>query len=350
MQFTLPGAFGGALVVRGHATDDACRKNVEAVPREDSRIVEFELFDEKCGLKRTDSIEPAGTNYSAVINVLNHRFLVTDQDHGYLVQCFIGKAESDTDVETFLNVSPDLGFSETISLQSVPPTCNYTLRRDSVNGPIMQNGTIGQTMFHRWECDGGEQANDVYGIQIHDCFAGNDVDHQYPIVDAKGCTPDVKILSPVMYSEQSLLAYAQSKVFTVADVERLRFHCKVRLCTRDGDGCEGVTPPQCEQTISTDLITRLARNEAMSVQQALTSEVKTSIDIRPVHRSLTIASAPQILSEMVLTPEFFLGLVIISSLLFIAAVIIPRICRKRTQKEDGSVSDLECGTSIASSN
>ncbi|KAK0418631.1 hypothetical protein QR680_013679 [Steinernema hermaphroditum] len=348
MNFVLPGSFNGALVVRGHAADNNCRKNVEADPSQKTRNVEFQLFDEKCGLKKIDSVEPAGTNFSAVINVLHHRFLVTDQDHGYLVQCFVAKAEEDSDLETYLNVSPDLGFSETISLQSVPPTCNYTLRRDSVNGPIMQSGIIGQTVFHRWECDGGEQANAAYGIQIHDCFAGNDVEHQYPIVDNKGCISDVKLLSPVMYADQSLLAYAQSKVFTVADVERLRFHCKMRLCTRDGDGCEGVTPPQCEQTVQADLLTRLARDEVMSVQQALTSDVGTSIEIRSAQREFTVASAPQIVSEVMFTPEFFLGVVILATLLFIAFVLIPRLCRRSSFKEE--VVDLECGSSTASSN
>ncbi|KAK6009923.1 hypothetical protein OSTOST_25118, partial [Ostertagia ostertagi] len=85
------------------------------------------------------------------------------------------------------------------------------------------------------------EANNVYGIQIHSCFASDDVDKRFPIVDSRGCSSDLTLLSDPQYSDDSLTAYAESKAFAFTEAEQLKFVCKLSLCTRDGDGCEGVT-------------------------------------------------------------------------------------------------------------
>lgn len=33
------------------------------------------------------------------------------------------------------------------------PLCTYTVRRGSVNGPIVTYATVGEPVFHVWSCD-----------------------------------------------------------------------------------------------------------------------------------------------------------------------------------------------------
>ncbi|KAK6044971.1 hypothetical protein COOONC_17524 [Cooperia oncophora] len=169
--------------------------------------------------------------------------------------------------------------AETISLSSVPPTCAYSIRKDSPDGPIVKDAFVGQTVYHRWECDGGEEANNVYGIQIHSCYASDDVEKRFPIVDNRGCSSDLALLSDPRYSDDSLTAFAESKVFSFTEADQLKFVCKLSLCTRDGDGCEGVTPPACSGNSPEQLVTRRVRNQSPAMEGALSSALSTRVGV-----------------------------------------------------------------------
>lgn len=54
------------------------------------------------------------------------------------------------------------------------------------------------------------------------------------------CSADGNIISDVIYSDYKLMAFAHVKVFKFFDSERLSFHCKLTLCTKKADGCEGI--------------------------------------------------------------------------------------------------------------
>ncbi|VDM24357.1 unnamed protein product, partial [Toxocara canis] len=250
LTLRLPQSFGGVIIVKG------------------KKYVRF-----------SSKREMTGINTSAVVNVLHHKWLVTGVDKGYLIQCFVGNAEDVRDVSTELTVNGTIAIGETLSLASVPPTCIYSLRRDSPNGPIVKYASLGQIIYHRWECDGGDAANEVYGLHIHDCFAGSDTNREFPIIDSKGCSPDKSILSDLSYADHRLVASAKSSVFSLTDGDHLLFHCKLSLCTREGDGCEGITPPICSSSNDTDLLQREVRHFPEVVSAALTSVVHTNIVI-----------------------------------------------------------------------
>lgn len=36
------------------------------------------------------------------------------------------------------------------------PLCTYSVRRDSIDGPIVQYATVGETVYHVWQCDSGQ--------------------------------------------------------------------------------------------------------------------------------------------------------------------------------------------------
>uniref|UniRef100_A0A914Z1H8 VWFA domain-containing protein n=1 Tax=Panagrolaimus superbus TaxID=310955 RepID=A0A914Z1H8_9BILA len=99
-------------------------------------------------------------------------------------------------------------------------------------------------------------------------------------LDVIGCSADSTLLNEIIYSNDKLLAFAKSYVFTLVDVSTLLFTCKVSLCVRDGDGCEGYSPPVCPSFNSTAndvLLTRRVRNYDGALQTALTSELSTTI-------------------------------------------------------------------------
>ncbi|VDP48619.1 unnamed protein product [Heligmosomoides polygyrus] len=136
--------------------------------------VGFFVATKSCGVARVNSMEPAGHNYTLILHMKHHNALVTGGDRAYLLQCFIGKPLEDQELTADLGVMKgELMIAETISLSSVPPTCAYSIRKDAPNGTIVTNAFVGQTVYHRWECDGEQGEFESHRLpQVH-CFVRN---------------------------------------------------------------------------------------------------------------------------------------------------------------------------------
>nr|CDJ95260.1 von Willebrand factor and Endoglin CD105 antigen domain containing protein [Haemonchus contortus] len=280
ISLNVPPGYEGVAVVKGQEDKEECTKNIHALESSTNLTVVFFVASKSCGVTRVHSVQPPGTNYTLILHLKHSVPLVTGGDRAYLLQCYIGKPSEDQELTADLGVMKgELMIAETISLLSVPPTCVYSIRKDSADGPIVKNAFVGQTVYHRWECDGGEEANNVYGIQIHDCFASDDVDKKFPIVDNRGCSSDLTLLSDPRYSDSSLTAYAESKAFAFTEADQLKFVCKLSLCTRDGDGCEGVTPPVCGGNSPEQLVTRRIRHQNSAMEGALSSALSTRVGV-----------------------------------------------------------------------
>ncbi|VDO65134.1 unnamed protein product [Haemonchus placei] len=253
ISLNVPPGYEGVAVVKGQEDKEECTKPIWCDSSSDS-------------IERADfQVQPPGTNYTLILHLKHSVPLVTGGDRAYLLQCYIGKPSEDQELTADLGVMKgELMIAETISLLSVPPTCVYSIRKDSADGPIVKNAYVGQTVYHRWECDGGEEANNVYGIQIHDCFASDDVDKNF---QRHTKFPD------------SLTAYAESKAFAFTEADQLKFVCKLSLCTRDGDGCEGVTPPVCGGNSPEQLVTRRIRHQNSAMEGALSSALSTRVGV-----------------------------------------------------------------------
>uniref|UniRef100_A0A7E4UWB9 VWFA domain-containing protein n=1 Tax=Panagrellus redivivus TaxID=6233 RepID=A0A7E4UWB9_PANRE len=277
----IPENFGGAIVAKDFAGDPGCTVDIPILDKDsdDTRPVEVELKVGQCGV-RILKMDDSAMRHSVVLNVLHNRDLITAQDKSYVIQCFHPNNASTTELETKLTTDEVPPFSKTISLSVTPPKCRYSLRRDTVNGPVVTNAKIGQVVFHRWECDGDEITNKAYGLYIHDCKATNTSarHNNFAIIDDNGCSTDPSVVNEIIYAENQLLAFSKSYVFTLVDVATLLFSCKVSLCVRDGDGCEGYSPPVCATSNMTDLLlTRRVRHYDEGLQAALTSQVRTDV-------------------------------------------------------------------------
>ncbi|KAI6240911.1 Cuticlin-1 [Aphelenchoides fujianensis] len=265
--FQVPESFAGVLAAKDHVNVSGCFVNIPQVDAASTTIREISLVvrANQCGLKAINSESPRGTNHSVVINLFHDSQLVTAEDRSYVVQCFVPRFDlEEKTLETRLDVEGFMAFSKTIELNAVPPGCNYTLRRDTPNGPVLQTASIGQVIYHRWECSGSDEINAAYGLHVHDCWASNGSAHNYQIVDSHGCSTDASLLSEVIYANDRILAHVRSFVFSSACV------------FGDGDGCEGYSPPVCKSSnFSEMLLTRRVRRHESAFDAALTLDVET---------------------------------------------------------------------------
>lgn len=277
IQVNPPEGFRGVAVVKGYQDDARCKATAHS-----ATPLNLFISNEECGVTQVKSSDPKGLNSSLVLHLLHENDLNTAEDRAYLLQCFIGSApDEDAVLSTNLDVvRSELAIAETISLSTLPPTCTYSIRRNGPDGPIVNKAVVGQTVWHRWECDGTNETTQAYGIQIHSCYASDDVERKFAFVDPRGCSSDLALLTDLTYADDSLTAWAASHVFNVHDAESLKFVCKLSLCTRDGDGCEGVTPPFCGAANKTGLLlTKRLTKGVNSVDEALTSALTTNVKL-----------------------------------------------------------------------
>nr|CAD2203408.1 unnamed protein product [Meloidogyne enterolobii] len=152
--------------------------------------------------------------------------------------------------------------TKTIELSQTPPRCEYSLRRNTPDGPLLQRATLGQTIYHRWECEGGQDVAEQFGILLSDCVVANLTQEKtnnnnsspgktsmVELIDSEGCSTDPLIVDDPEYEKENLVAYARARVFSLRPESHfLRFSCKLSLCLRQNDGCLGLTPPSCPPT------------------------------------------------------------------------------------------------------
>lgn len=125
------------------------------------------------------------------------------------------------------------------------PQCAYTLRKGAPDGPIVRFATLGESVYHRWECIEVEGADkDTFGMLVHSCYVDNGYGDRVDILDSNGCGLDAVLLSTPDYDTSLRLATKPYHVFKYADRPVLQFQCQITLCLKYDGGCEGITPPQ----------------------------------------------------------------------------------------------------------
>ncbi|EPB77016.1 zona pellucida-like domain protein [Ancylostoma ceylanicum] len=169
----------------------------------------------KATLVQDKNLSPGGVMFSLVLVISFHPLFVTKYDKVY-------------------NVS--MAPPETLNYEVTLPTCSYTIRKDSLDGPILSYAKVGDQVVHRWNCD-----SEDFGILVHSCIVEDGQGEKRDIIDENGCHTDRHILGDPTYTEALNVAYREALVFKFADRTALRFKCGIRLCLKHDGGCDGVT-------------------------------------------------------------------------------------------------------------
>ncbi|KAL3124447.1 hypothetical protein niasHT_007730 [Heterodera trifolii] len=236
LTFRTQRPFTGRIFVKGMVEDDKCVNNYQ---QKGQTKVDFELTNGQCNMRRSRKLGPEqrGVEQSVTIIISFHDIFITKVDRAYRCTCFYMEADKVVTNRFDVSMMPTTELVDTARM----PMCTYTVRRGSVNGPIVTYATVGEPVFHVWSCD-----SEMFSMLVHNCFvddgAGKD---RKPLVDERGCSVDTVIVSELIYNSQSNLAYSEVNVFKFADKVTTYFQCAVSTCMISEGMCSGKTPPRC---------------------------------------------------------------------------------------------------------
>uniref|UniRef100_A0A0M3IN95 ZP domain-containing protein n=1 Tax=Ascaris lumbricoides TaxID=6252 RepID=A0A0M3IN95_ASCLU len=182
-------------------------------------------------------IHPPGVTYRVVVIVQHHHLFLTAADKAYSVSCFYwGRLNQ---------------LSKTIQVGNLPtteivqgeqlPTCIYEVLNGSLSGGPVKFANIGDKLIHRWHCD-----SDKHGMLVHSCVICDPAGNQFELIDERGCVHDETLMEPLKYSSDLTTATSTAFAFKFADQMIVHFSCRITLCTRAENGCEGISPPICQ--------------------------------------------------------------------------------------------------------
>lgn len=236
LTFKTEKPFHGRIFVKGMSDKDTCTSNFIT---NSSPAVSFELRNGDCNMRRQRMLEPTrrGVEQSITVIISFHSVFITKVDRAYRCTCFY--MEADKVVTSKMDVSqlPTTDLIDTARM----PLCTYTVRRESINGAVVQFAQVGDPVFHVWQCD-----SDMFSMLVHSCFVddSNGQDRK-PFIDEHGCAIDPIIVPDLVYNKENNLAFAQVNVFKFADKVTTYFQCAVSTCMIAEGMCDGKTPPRC---------------------------------------------------------------------------------------------------------
>uniref|UniRef100_A0A183CA49 ZP domain-containing protein n=1 Tax=Globodera pallida TaxID=36090 RepID=A0A183CA49_GLOPA len=264
--------FEGTVFVQDNYHRAECRAGPEHFP--DPNVIGITVPFTNCNVRRYRSLNPRGIFVETTVVFMFHPVFMTKVDQMVKIQCFYMEAEKQ------VNVPMEVSQITTQFYQKVyqMPRCEYTLRKDHQNGPIVQYAVLGQSVFHRWECV--EELNgDLFGMLVHSCFVDNGFGDRVDILDAHGCGLDAVLLHTPDYDSTLRLATKEYHVFKYADRPVLQFQCQITLCLKLDGGCLGITPPKCAETMPRHIVTEqyIRRRKSKKQRKARTVRAWNSV-------------------------------------------------------------------------
>ncbi|KRZ35838.1 Cuticlin-1, partial [Trichinella pseudospiralis] len=180
-----------------------------------------------CRMRRERTLNPPGVAMSFTTVVSFHNHFITKIDRAYQIRCFY--METDKTVSSLLSVN--LPTTTELRAQAPMPSCEYTIRRGSPDGPLVRFAKIA-----------------LFGMLVHSCYVDDGRDQRVLVVDEKGCSLDPFLIGDLTYID-SMTAFVPANVFKFADRTALDFQCAISICIFASGSCDGVTPPNCEKRI-----------------------------------------------------------------------------------------------------
>uniref|UniRef100_A0A914E9Y2 ZP domain-containing protein n=1 Tax=Acrobeloides nanus TaxID=290746 RepID=A0A914E9Y2_9BILA len=208
MNFRTKKRFTGKIYVQGHHKNPECYVDFSKTDKNGKPSAGIKLSHGVCDMDRQRTISSDGMQFSTVLVISFHPLFNTKMDRAFQVKCsYQAKARI---VDSEMEVSSMI--TETIEHDIPMPICTYSIRKSSVDGPILKYALVGDQVFHRWDCN-----TDSFGILIHSCYAEDGQGTKQMVIDEHGCEIDKEILGDPIYTPNLNMAYREGFVFKFAD-------------------------------------------------------------------------------------------------------------------------------------
>ncbi|KAL1239689.1 Cuticlin-6 [Trichinella pseudospiralis] len=233
-----------------------------------AKSIDLNVDLKTCGAVTKRSTNPEGVFFAVTLIMMKHPILFQIGDHAWRLQCHL--CTKDLTLDQQLEVEP-LTTAGTLEKEvKEKPDCMYTIRRDTVNGPLLRWARLGSRIVHRWECESSEvEGKSAYAMRVHSCYLKGSENKKVLMIDADGCPTKDSFLKNISYDKDRMLVSAESSVVSLPDTESVQYECQVSVCIRGESDCEEHIPPKCSS------VNRLAR----SLRQELPTKKETTLDI-----------------------------------------------------------------------
>ncbi|KAK6104643.1 Zona pellucida-like domain family protein [Brugia pahangi] len=279
--------FRGHIYVKGYFMHEKCHLDFTRNPIVSPFHFSI-LYKSACIQKGEMQKEPPGINYNIIIIVQHHYLFLTQADKAFSVNCFYetGYDSLSKNIEVngvkaiVLIKSPFLisGLATTDLKNEIVTNCVYEILMDSVDGQPVKYANIGDQLVHKWSC-----ASEEYGMFIHSCFVHTPDNGTFQFVDDQGCITDQTLMGPLIYSDNLTVAHSVVPAFKFADQLIIQFQCKVTLCAKAENGCEDISPPNCEIILTS--IPTSTSTTSTSIPTSTSISMSTSTSEFPILQS-----------------------------------------------------------------
>uniref|UniRef100_A0A915DC67 ZP domain-containing protein n=1 Tax=Ditylenchus dipsaci TaxID=166011 RepID=A0A915DC67_9BILA len=241
---TIEMRFGrGVALLVGPLLQSDCIVDYSQATADGNPVGGIKLHHGSCDMDRQRMVQPEGMQFSTILVISFHPTFVTKTDRAFHINCMYREAVKA--VSAGLTVSPLP--TVTVAYDMPMPVCDYTIRKDNLDGPVLRYAKVGDQVVHRWQCK-----SEMYGMLVHSCYVEDGQGEKRMVIDERGCHIDQIVLGDPTYTEDLNLAYRESYVFKFADRVGVRFSCEIKLCVKDG-GCSSIVPPNCGADYQKDL-------------------------------------------------------------------------------------------------
>uniref|UniRef100_A0AC35F4P6 ZP domain-containing protein n=1 Tax=Panagrolaimus sp. PS1159 TaxID=55785 RepID=A0AC35F4P6_9BILA len=256
-------SFRGNIYVRGKYDVPQCRQEYFS---NDYNGATLTIPIGECGMTRVRQLDPNGMNYVLVFIAQFNPIFLTKNDRAYNVRCFYAHTENTVNAELEVDLLPTESLEQATIMK---PICQYSLRTETADGPVVRLAKVGDPIVHRFECD-----NPNYGMLVKNCYVDDGAGNNKQVLDERGCPISFSANSPTILGE---LTYDTdlNRAFVTVDAVRfpdrgnMQFQCQIQICNKREEQCIGITPPNCPAITKSEFIPNSRINTKVNPTQII---------------------------------------------------------------------------------